>query len=212
MGKSLIDMTGQTIGELTVIKRAPNKPGSSRARWICKCSCGNTKAMRGDVLRQGVVSCGCKNPAYKHGGCVGEKPTRLYVIWRDMKSRCSDTKNIGYSLYGGRGISVCDEWRNNFETFRNWAQENGYRDDLSIDRIDVDGNYEPANCKWATNKEQQRNKRTTVNITVHGKTKSLGEWAESLGVSYGALLHRRHRGTLQKYLELATAEELKVTE
>ena len=197
----LIDLTGKKFGEITVKKRAPNAKVNSRARWVCECSCGTIKIMRGDVLRSGVKSCGCKNPAYKHGGCVGERPSRLYVIWRDMKARCGDPGNIGFHLYGGRGISVCPEWLDSFSAFHKWATENGYSDELTIDRIDNNGNYSPENCRWATEEEQQNNKRNTVFVTVHGKRKSISEWAKLVGDSPAALRHRRYRGTLQDYLE-----------
>ena len=193
-------MSGMRLGNLTVIGRAPNAEGNSRARWLCKCDCGKTKIMRGDVLRKGVTSCGCKT-RYKHGGCVGGKVSRLYVIWRDMKSRCSNPKNNGYSDYGGRGISVCDEWYHSFENFQNWAKKNGYRDDLTIDRIDADGNYEPENCRWISNIKQQRNKRNTVFITANGICMCIPEWAEHLGVPKSKLYKLyRQPGKIEPYI------------
>lgn len=114
----------------------------------------------------------------KHGGCG----TRLYRIWYDMRRRCSYEKSINWHLYGGRGIKVCDEWESDFESFRNWAIENGYSESLTLDRINNDGNYEPSNCRWATADEQNANKRTCVNVTIEGETKTVTEWCKETGV------------------------------
>lgn len=173
MESKAIDLTGQRFGEITVIDRAPNANGNGRARWVCKCSCGRTKIIRSDVLRRGIQSCGCKT-SYKHGQCAGERPSRIYNIWRDMISRCTNPKNIGFHLYGGRGIRICQEWLNSFESFFAWATAHGYADNLSIDRIDVNGNYEPSNCRWATNLEQRHNRRDSkkggVTDVLHGQS------------------------------------------
>lgn len=205
---SVIDMTGQQLGHLTVLHRVENALGSSRARWLCQCACGNQVVMRGDVLRHGARSCGCVSGTLEHGECRGEKPSRLYNIWRDMRSRCDNPRNVGYHLYGGRGIRVASEWEK-FAPFKAWAESNGYDDGLTIDRVDANGDYAPENCRWVTNREQQRNKRNTIWIEVRGIRQSLPEWAERLGVSKSALYKRRKDpDKLEAYI-LARWEELK---
>ena len=120
---------------------------------------------------------------------------RLYTIWRAMRERCRREANIGYSKYGGRGITVCDEWQD-YEAFKRWAYENGYQDVLSIDRIDVDGNYCPENCRWATMKEQANNKRNNHVVTYKGETHTVAEWAEITGISYRTIISRLNRDKL----------------
>jgi hypothetical protein len=129
-------------------------------------------------------------------GCYithGLSGTRIYNIWIDMKKRCYDTKNNRYNRYGGRGITVCDEWKENFIAFRNWAYENGYAEGLSLDRIDNNGNYEPSNCRWATMKEQANNQNHTLKIKYKGEIKTLTEWAEILGIKRHTLYHRIYK-------------------
>ena len=157
-----LDLTGGKYGRLTV--KAKYKNSGRWTQWVCYCTCGRTIVVKTRDLRSGhTQSCGCLfkdnllNRITKHG----QKNTRLYRIWKDMKARCANKTTYGYKFYGARGINVCREWRDNFMSFYNWAIHNGYKDDLSIDRIDVDGNYEPSNCRWATVKEQANNKRNS---------------------------------------------------
>lgn len=124
----------------------------------------------------------------------GLKHSRLYNTWCRMKMKCYNKNDSHYPYYGGRGITVCDEWLNNVMTFHDWAINNGYRDDLSIDRIDVNGNYEPNNCRWVDQKAQVRNRRNTIQITYKGETKPLAEWCELLNLNYGTLKRRYYKG------------------
>lgn len=128
---------------------------------------------------------------FKHGDARKGKVTRLHNLWRGILSRCGNPNEPAYPAYGGRGISVCDEWLV-FSCFKSWAFENGYRDDLSIERVDNDSGYNPGNCRWATRKDQARNRRSTKLVHFHGVTKSLAEWAEIVRVPYFTL-HARLR-------------------
>ena len=120
--------------------------------------------------------------------------TRLYRIWEGMKQRCYNTNRPAYRIYGGRGITVCDEWKNSFQAFYKWSMSNGYRDDLSIDRIDNDKGYSPENCRWATRKEQQNNCSNTIKVEINGTQKSLRQWAEETGIYFNTLYKRYRKG------------------
>ena len=124
--------------------------------------------------------------SYKHG----LKHTRQYRIWLQMKNRCFNKNTSRYKDYGGRGITVCDEWRNDFKAFYDWSMSNGYSDDLTIDRINNDGDYEPNNCRWVTMKVQNRNSRNCHTLTYNGETHTVTEWAEKLGVSRHLISNR----------------------
>lgn len=158
-----IDLTGLKFGFLTVISQATRK-SKYIALWSCMCTCGTAKVVEGAQLRKGKTkSCGCirsmlsSNRFAKHGGTG----TSEYGIWKSMKSRCSNVNDKAYKYYGGRGISVCERWANSFEMF---LLDMGQRptSDLSIDRMDNNGNYEPSNCHWATRKEQTMNRRCSL--------------------------------------------------
>lgn len=160
------NIIGNKYERLKVIKYIGNNK-YNRSVWECKCDCGKICIADKNVLQQGhKQSCGCLNhenhlfhPNRKSHGKCG---TRLYRIWKKMKSRCNNKNDIDYKKwYGSRGIKVCDEWQNNFLNFYNWAMNNGYSDSLSIDRINVNGNYEPSNCKWSSDIEQANNRRTS---------------------------------------------------
>lgn len=181
------------FGYLTVLQRNPDK--SPRSYWDCICYCGNTTTVSGRHLTSGnTKSCGCMRyngvSHMKHGG----KNHPLYATWCMMKQRCSNPKNISYPHYGGRGISVCEEWEKDFSAFLNWAIANGWAQGLSLDRIDNNKGYSPENCRWATQKEQCNNKRNNIKASFAGTTKTLTEWAESIGVSPKTLISAAHRG------------------
>jgi hypothetical protein len=124
----------------------------------------------------------------------GLSKTRLYRIWRNIKYRCNTETCKDFSHYGGRGIKLCEAWVNSFETFHAWAMDNGYSDDMTIDRIDVDGDYSPENCRWVTWLEQQNNKRDSVFITINGKTQTAKQWSRETGVCYTTILARLKSG------------------
>lgn len=197
MGKR-IDLSGQTINGVRVVDFAYVGSGKAKkAFWNCVCSCGKPFVVDGYKLRVGHTrSCGClrQKTCGDNRRIHGEstrKRTRLYEIWIGINKRCSPhAKGRLRRDYYGRGIKVCDEWKNSYVEFRTWAQNNGYNDDLSIDRIDVNGNYEPSNCRWATNTEQQRNKRNNHLLTYKEQTKPMAVWCEELGLDYRKIERR----------------------
>lgn len=182
------NLIGQKFGRLTIVDVAGrNKYGA--VLYSCVCECGQIIKARKHSLTSGHTrSCGClqKENFIKHG----DSYTRLYGIWRDMKYRCNNIGFASYHRYGGRGIKVCDDWENDYVKFKNWALTNGYDDNLTIDRIDVDGNYEPSNCRWVTRKEQANNRYTNRFIELNGEIKSLKQWSEQTGIGSKTLEFR----------------------
>lgn len=179
-----IDITGKKFNLLTAIERVENS-SNGRARWKCLCDCGNITYVTAANLKNGAVkSCGCLRHRAGKNRTHGMSKSRLYLEWAGIKSRCFYSGAKKYKYYGGRGIKVCDEWAKSFETFKDWALKNGYNDSLTIERIDVNGDYCPENCKWITRKEQSNNTRRNVVITYNGKTQTLLEWVEELGLDY----------------------------
>lgn len=186
------DLTGKRFGKLVVIERTNNR--GKHTMWKCKCDCGNYTITGASELKNGTTkSCGClkfERRNEKHG----LSKTRLHRIWCKMKERCLNENNPAYKWYGGRGINVCKEWLDDFVSFYNWSIKNGYSDDLSIDRIDVNGNYEPNNCRWIPLKEQALNTRNTKFLTYNGETKTVAEWCEIKGIKRTTLLNRIRSG------------------
>lgn len=186
-----IDLTGQRFGRLIV--ECQTKHHGEKIAWICKCDCGKTTEVTTDKLRSGnTISCGChrKELRLKHGLCG----TRLYIIWGNMVQRCTNPNNNNYPKYGGRGISICDDWRNDFQSFYNWAIANGYSDGLQIDRINNDGDYEPGNCRWVTAVNNLNNTSRNVIITHNGETHTVSEWARITGINEKTMRNRIKSG------------------
>ena len=199
-----IDITGERYGRLTVISKAQiDKP---RSWWVCKCDCGSEKIVSADALRRGaIVSCGCYHKERmaqintKHGCAARSGVSRLYNIWSGMVQRCSNKNNPEYRIYGGRGICICEEWKNDFREFKKWAEEHGYKNDLTIDRIDNNLGYYPENCRFVTRKGQQNNLRRTIKyIFKDGEVLALSDISEKTEM---------RKAKVQKFLKKYVVEE-----
>lgn len=184
-----------------------------RVVWHCICDCGNYKDVVGSYLENGdTASCGCiaTEKLIKRNTIHGGHGTRLYNVYRKMIDRCEHVYCSEYKNYGGRGIIICDEWKNSYEVFKNWAiaagyDENAEHGECTIERRDVNGNYCPENCIWVTMKEQENNKRNNHFLTYDGVTKTLAQWSEELGINYGTLKSRINK------LGWTTEEALEIT-
>lgn len=203
MGQPKIEMRGKKFGRLTVIEYAGTK-GRRRTLWKCSCDCGNTVVVDGDHLRSGhTKSCGCINKEriaklnYKNGFAN----TRLQYAYLNMKNRCLRKNHHEYSYYGARGITICDEWLGckGFENFCVWAISNGYRDDLSIDRIDNDKGYSPDNCRWVDRFVQANNKRNNRYVKINSEIGTVANMARKYNIDYWNLLHYAKGGMNCKY-------------
>lgn len=183
--KPIINMVGERYGKLTV-QRMVERNIKEKVYWVCSCDCGGERITNRDMLIRGkATDCGCMKPySYR------KDFPRLYRIWSGMKQRCLNPKSDSYKDYGGRGITVCEEWQKDFEPFARWALVNGYDDGLTIDRRNVNGNYEPSNCRWITAFEQAGNTRKNINITYNGQTKTLSEWCRELNLNFGTVKYR----------------------
>lgn len=193
MPKPLTVNKGDKFEKLTVLHEVEKK--NNKRYFKCECECGNKKDIRlGNLTKGKVKSCGC---LLKDNGVRnkihGQWNKAVYGVWRDMKQRCLNPKNQQYKNYGGRNITVCTEWLE-AENFIKWAFSNGYQQDLSLDRKDVNGNYEPGNCRWVTMSVQQNNKRTNRIITYKGTTKNIKEWSKITGVNHETIRRRLKDG------------------
>ena len=197
-----MDLVGKKIGKLYVIEKTKEKEKSNHEyKYRCICDCGKEKLIRGSNLKSNnSKSCGCEN--IKKVATISKgyrnKNRRLYNIYQNMKQRCYYKKSIGYKNYGGRGIKVCDEWKNDYVKFYEWSINNGYKDNLTIDRININGIYEPNNCRWITRKEQNNNMRTNRYITYNNQTKTIAQWAETLNMSPQKLKYRIDHWSIEK--------------
>lgn len=202
LGKALNnDLKDKKIGRWTVIERHYNGKGEY---WLCECKCGTRRVVYGKRLIEGrSKSCGClkKEKISQRNMIHGRYGLRIHTTYLNMKSRCYNEKNECYKHYGGRGITMCKEWLENEGAFIDWACKNGYKNELTIDRKDNNGNYEPSNCRWITFKEQGFNKRNNHLLTIGNRTMTLTEWAKECNVSFYGIYHRLNKGLdLEKFL------------
>lgn len=192
MKNTFRDLTGQRFERWVVLRRAPNR--GKAVMWECQCDCGTVRIVQGTSLKSGAsTNCGCgriENHRRTHG--LTHHP--LYRVWQRMKGCTSSPTHQDYHHYGARGITVCDEWANNFKSFYTWAMEHGWKSGLEIDRVDTNGNYCPENCRFTDRSGQMRNTRRTRMLTYNGKTQSVAAWAEETGIRSGTIYTRLNAG------------------
>lgn len=194
------DIIGKKFGKLTVMSRAEDyvaPSGRHYVRFNCMCDCGNEICTNSDAIRRGkTTSCGClrKEITSKRQKTHGESKSKLYGVWCSMRSRCENQNDKHYAEYGGRNVSVCQEWNQSFESFRSWAYQNGYEEGLTIDRIDNNSDYSPFNCRWVDMKVQANNRRSNRQIYFNGETHTIKEWSEIIGIPYKTLHNRIYSG------------------
>lgn len=197
-----IDLTGTRYDRLLVLKRGEHYVLKNHTGyyWICQCDCGKVVKIKGEHLRSGDThSCGCYALDCRREGTHHLTDTRLFKIWTGMKTRCYNSHSRSFKDYGARGIKLCDEWVTNFMSFYSWAIQNGYSDDLTIDRIDSDGDYSPTNCRWISKQEQARNKRNNHWIEIDGERKLLIDWCTQYNIRPSVVLNRiRRNGWTEK--------------
>lgn len=193
---SFEDLTGKVYGRLTVIRRADDyisPSGYRRTKWLCSCECGNMSSHTASDLKRGdATSCGCYELESKRDRATthGKTGTSLHVVWKGIKARCYNKNHKNYDRYGGRGIVMCDDWKNSFEAFEQWALQKGYKDGLTVDRIDNNGIYSPDNCRLVTRVAQANNRSNSIVVTYNGTTETLSWWSKELGIKYSTLYHR----------------------
>lgn len=193
------NLSGQKFGYWTVVERRDKirNNGKHRGAWLCRCDCGTEMAIDQNNLLSGKSrSCGCLRKELQSDRQMthGESGTRLYNIWCAIKRRCYNRNTKEYPRYGGRGISMCEEWRNSYESFMQWAFDNGYNQGLTIDRIDNDGDYSADNCRFVTMQEQCNNRSSNRLYTYNGETHNVTEWSNIVGVSAKTIFSRLYNG------------------
>lgn len=197
MGRKVIDITGFETGRIKVVGQA-GKDKNGNILWRYECSCGGGGIATADAIRR-IKSCGCfrrergKEFFHNYNTTHGESRTRIYIAWLHMINRTSNKKNKDYKNYGGRGITVCEEWKD-YLTFKKWALENGYSDTLTLDRIDNDKGYYPGNCRWADREIQDNNKQQSRKLEYKGKIKSIEQWAKEYNINRSTLVNRLNKG------------------
>ena len=194
------NLIGQTFGRLTVIAEGETRELSNKRKqyyWLCQCNCGSKpKEINQNCLLNGeTISCGCYHSEHNHeyGFKHGMSNTRIYTIWSGMIQRCCNPNAKNYPRYGGRGITICEEWKE-FKNFYDWSKISGYTDNLTIERLDNNGNYCPEKCTWITKQKQMRNTRRNKFIEYGGKVHCVSEWAEILGINPEKLFYRLYNG------------------
>lgn len=189
------NLAGMKFGRLTAINPTENL-GNGRVKWLCRCDCGNSvEVLNYNLYNNHTQSCGClqRERAAELNAMHGMCGTRLHRIWRHMRERCLKEYSKRYCDYGGRGITLCDEWLE-FEPFMRWALDNGYADHLTIERINNNKGYSPENCRWATPFEQASNKRSNHLFTIDGVTDTMTNWARAYGINPMLVFDRLHKG------------------
>lgn len=191
------DLSGQKFGKLNVLKFNNINCKNRHAVWLCRCDCGSEILVESSRLTSGnTKSCGClkaelnKSRALKHG----HYNERLYKIWFDMKRRCYNNNRKAYKYYGAKGITVCKEWLNSYNNFHNWALSHGYNNNLTLERIDFNGNYCPENCKWIPQSEQTQNSSHNHFITFNNKTLTISQWSKEIGIAPKTIRERLNKG------------------
>lgn len=200
LGKKAKNLIGQKFEKLTVIERAENSI-DGRVQWLCECECGNKKIVRAVHLKNGgTKSCGCWHleRSTLHSG----SGTKLYKVFLQMNQRCYNPNDSAYKNYGGRGIITCPEWKGgeNFINFQKWALSNGYEEGLTLERVNVNRNYQPDNCKWATRIEQANNKRNNAFLEINGVTKTFAQWSKEYNLTRSLIRDRIRLGWIGEEL------------
>lgn len=201
-------LVGQRFGRLLVVEEMSRRK-RRRIVYKCKCDCGNYTYVTADDLKSGhTQSCGCymRECTRDKFTTHGNSKDRLYIVWVGIKARCYNKNHHSYRNYGGRGIAVCEEWRDNYEAFRQWALDNGYdsnaeRGVCTLDRIDNDKDYEPSNCRWANMQKQMNNTRRNVKLHLFGDVYTISEASRKFGIKYGNLQWKKYCGLSDKDIE-----------